>query len=74
MERQTSAEQKAKHIATPPEEKKIRRQENANMEAMMKIHARIESIVKDKATAEALKPSDAPDVRPILNDYSNDDG
>ena len=32
-------------------EEKIRRQENANMEAMMKIHARIEAIVKDKATA-----------------------
>ncbi|MGA2409277.1 MAG: NAD(P)/FAD-dependent oxidoreductase [Candidatus Binataceae bacterium] len=55
MEPQMSAEQKAKHAATSPEEK-IRRQENANMEAMMKIHARIDQIVKDKATAEALKP------------------
>src|SRR5580698_4531236 len=37
-------------------EEKIQRQENANIEAMMKIHHRIDSIVKDKATAEALKP------------------
>ena len=39
-----------------PLEEKIRRQENANIEYMMKIHRRIEEIVKDKATAEALKP------------------
>jgi len=39
-----------------PREEKIRRQENANIEYMMKIHRRIEEIVKDKATAEALKP------------------
>ena len=37
-------------------EEKVRRQENANIEAMMKIHQRIDAIVKDKATAEALKP------------------
>ena len=55
MEPQISEEQKAKHAATSPEEK-IRRQENANMEAMMKIHERIDQIVKDKATAAALKP------------------
>jgi cyclohexanone monooxygenase len=39
-----------------PMEEKIRRQENANIEYMMKIHRRIEEIVKDKATAESLKP------------------
>jgi len=39
-----------------PREEKIRRQENANIEYMMKIHRRIEEIVKDKATAESLKP------------------
>ena len=39
-----------------PLEEKIRRQENANIEYMMKIHRRIEEIVKDKATAESLKP------------------
>jgi cyclohexanone monooxygenase len=55
MEPQMTEEQKAKQAATSPEEK-IRRQENANMEAMMKIHERIDQIVKDKATAEALKP------------------
>jgi cyclohexanone monooxygenase len=55
MEPQMTEEQKARHAATSAEEK-IRRQENANMEAMMKIHARIDAIVKDKATAEALKP------------------
>jgi cyclohexanone monooxygenase len=55
MEPQLTAEQKAKHAATSPEEK-VRRQENSNMEAMMKIHQRIEQIVKDKATAESLKP------------------
>ncbi len=34
----------------------MRRQENANIDAMMRIHKRIEEVVKDKATAEALKP------------------
>src|SRR5437763_15259164 len=37
-------------------EEKIRRQENANIDYMMRIHKRIEEIVKDKAAAEALKP------------------
>jgi cation diffusion facilitator CzcD-associated flavoprotein CzcO len=35
---------------------KIRRQENENIEYMMRIHRRIEEVVKDKATADALKP------------------
>ena len=48
-------EQTAKYAAMSREEK-VRRQENANIEAMMKIHQRIDSIVKDKATADALKP------------------
>ncbi len=43
-------------VAGIPLEEKIRRQENANIEYMMKIHRRIEKIVKDKATAESLKP------------------
>ena len=43
-------------VAGLPMEEKVRRQENANIEYMMKIHRRIEEIVKDKATAEALKP------------------
>ncbi len=55
MEPQMTEEQAAKQAAMSHEEK-VRRQENANMEAMMKIHERIDQIVKDKATAEALKP------------------
>ncbi len=55
MEPQLNEEQRAKQAAMSHEEK-IRRQENANIEAMMKIHQRIDAIVKDKATAEALKP------------------
>jgi cation diffusion facilitator CzcD-associated flavoprotein CzcO len=43
-------------VAGIPMEEKIRRQENANIEYMMRIHKRIEEIVKDKATAESLKP------------------
>src|ERR1700719_3343249 len=55
MEPQMSEEQRARQAAMTAEEK-VRRQENANIEAMMKIHQRIDSIVKDKATADALKP------------------
>jgi len=39
-----------------PREEKIRRQENANIDYMMRIHKRIEETVKDPETAEALKP------------------
>ena len=52
---QLSAEGLEKIKAMPREEKR-RRQENANMDAMMRIHKRIEEIVEDKDTAEALKP------------------
>lgn len=45
----------ARLAALSPEEK-LRQQENANIDYMMRIHARIDSIVKDKATADALKP------------------
>src|SRR5208282_3874545 len=55
MQPQMTEAQRAKQAAMSPEEK-IRRQENANIEAMMKIHQRIDTIVKDKATADALKP------------------
>jgi cyclohexanone monooxygenase len=37
-------------------EEKIRRQENANIDAMMRIHRRIDETVEDPATADALKP------------------
>jgi cyclohexanone monooxygenase len=55
MQPQMTAEQKAKYAALSREEK-IRRQENANIDAMMRIHRRIDEIVKNKETAEALKP------------------
>ena len=37
-------------------EDKIRAQENANIDYMMRIHRRIDEIVEDPATADALKP------------------
>jgi cyclohexanone monooxygenase len=37
-------------------EEKVKRQENANIDYMMRIHTRIDKVVKDKATADALKP------------------
>jgi cation diffusion facilitator CzcD-associated flavoprotein CzcO len=43
-------------LAKLPREEKIRRQENLNIEHMMRIHRRVDEIVKDKETAEALKP------------------
>jgi cyclohexanone monooxygenase len=52
---QMTHEQREEYAKISPEEK-VRRQENANIDYMMRIHKRIESIVKDKATAEALKP------------------
>ena len=50
-----SDKQLAKRAAMPREEK-IRRQENGNIDYMMRIHKRIDSIVKNPETAEALKP------------------
>ena len=50
-----SPEEKARLAAFSPEEK-IRRQENANIDYMMRIHRRIEETVKDSETADALKP------------------
>ncbi len=37
-------------------EEKVQRQEMANIDYMMRIHRRIEDLVEDPATAEALKP------------------
>jgi len=48
-------EQRAAYAAVSREEK-IRRQENANIAHMMRIHARIDEVVRDKKTADALKP------------------
>ncbi len=47
---------RAAELAKLSREEKIRRQENANIDHMMRIHARIDEIVEDKATADALKP------------------
>ena len=49
-------EQQKRDLADLPREEKIRRQENQNIEHMMRIHQRVEEVVQDKATAEALKP------------------
>jgi cation diffusion facilitator CzcD-associated flavoprotein CzcO len=49
------AEKKAELSALSRGEK-IRQQENENIDHMMHIHRRIEEIVEDKATADALKP------------------
>jgi len=49
-------EQQKQDLANLPREVKIRRQENQNIEHMMRIHQRVEEIVQDRATAEALKP------------------
>jgi len=53
--REGDAEQKAEMAALSREEK-IQRQENSNIDHMMRIHRRIEEVVEDPATAEALKP------------------
>ncbi|MPY93469.1 MAG: NAD(P)-binding protein [Acidimicrobiia bacterium] len=63
------AKRRAKAMTDPPltalqiekranmtREEKIRRQEEANIEHMMRIHKRIEEVVEDEETAEALKP------------------
>ncbi|HEX3996661.1 MAG TPA: NAD(P)/FAD-dependent oxidoreductase [Acetobacteraceae bacterium] len=49
-------EEQKRDLAALPREEKIRRQENQNIEHQMRIHQRVDEIVKDKATAEALKP------------------
>jgi cyclohexanone monooxygenase len=48
--------QERAELAALPREEKIRRQENANIDLMMRIHKRVEEVVHDKATAESLKP------------------
>jgi cation diffusion facilitator CzcD-associated flavoprotein CzcO len=54
--REDEAAQRAELAAAVSREEKIRRQENANIDHMMRIHRRIEEIVANKATAAALKP------------------
>ena len=50
-----SAVQIEKRAGMTPEEK-VRRQEMANIDYMMRIHRRIDEIVEDRETADALKP------------------
>lgn len=50
-----SPEEQARLDALTPEEK-LRQQENGNIDYMMRIHRRIDDIVEDQATADALKP------------------
>jgi cation diffusion facilitator CzcD-associated flavoprotein CzcO len=52
---QISDEDKAA-LAELPRDEKIRRQENQNIEHMMRIHRRVEEVVKDQKTADGLKP------------------
>ena len=49
------AERRANLVGITQEEK-VRRQENANIDAMMRIHRRIDETVEDPETAESLKP------------------
>jgi cation diffusion facilitator CzcD-associated flavoprotein CzcO len=56
MQGRILTEEEKIELANLPREEKIRRQENQNIEHMMRIHRRVDEIVKDKATADALKP------------------
>ena len=56
MEGQPLSAMQVEQRADMSREEKIRRQENANIDYMMRIHRRIDEIVEDKATADALKP------------------
>ena len=48
--------EKKAELAALSREEKIQRQENDNIDHMMRIHRRIDEIVEDPATAQALKP------------------
>lgn len=52
---ETPEKVRQKLAAMTPEEK-VRYQENGNIDYMMRIHKRIDEVVKDPATAAALKP------------------
>ena len=49
-------EEEKQALAALDREEKIRRQENLNIEHMMRIHRRVDEVVTDKKTADALKP------------------
>ncbi len=50
------SQEKKAELAALSREEKIRRQENANIDYMLRIHKRIDATVHDPATADALKP------------------
>jgi len=52
---ENSLEKRAAKGASSPEEK-LKKQENANIDYMMRIHRRIDEIVNDPVTADSLKP------------------
>ncbi len=47
---------KIEQRAAMTQEEKVRKQEQANIDYMMRIHRRIDDLVEDQATADALKP------------------
>src|SRR5262249_38065850 len=50
------SEDRKARLAAESRDEKIQRQERENIDYMMRIHKRIEETVRDKATAESLKP------------------
>ncbi len=56
IEKQREQVERRANLKGITQEEKVRRQENANIDAMMRIHNRIDEIVEDPETAEALKP------------------
>ncbi len=56
IEKQRAQVERRANLKGITREEKIRRQENANIDAMMRIHRRIDEIVDDPDTAESLKP------------------
>jgi len=56
VDKQRAAAAKRAKLVGITQEEKVRRQENANIKAMMRIHKRIDETVEDPETAESLKP------------------
>ena len=56
LEREATGPGNAAALAELPPEEKVRRQEQANIEYVMRIHRHIDEVVEDPETAEALKP------------------
>ncbi len=56
LDAQLLTEEQRAAKAKIPQEEKVRRQENANIDHMMRIHEWIDDMVEDRDTAESLKP------------------